>query len=136
MKKSALYALWGGLFILCAGLGFIPEPSGITARVMTALALVFFLPPAVLLYRASREREPAAIKLIRNLSLLSLALTLALILLNFLSAFFSETLGTILYYMLVIVASPMVCSGHWALSLFCWACLLMASLKQLAPNSY
>ena len=37
----------------------------------------------------------------------------------------------ILYYTLGIVTSPMIASHHWAMTLFAWACLLMASLRQL-----
>lgn len=131
MNKKVLFPLWGGLFILCAGLGFIPEPAGVLSVLMTVFSLLFFLPPAVLLYRASREKDIPALKLIRALSALSLGLTLVLIILNFLSAVGPELLGTILYYMLVIVTSPMVCSGHWAMSMFLWACLLMVSLREL-----
>ena len=124
MKKKLLYALWGGLFILCAGLGFIPEPEGTLQFILTAASVLFFLPPAMLLHRA----DAADAKLIRNLSSLSLGLTLVLLVLNFLTALRSEFLGQVLHYTLVIVSSPMICSGHWALSLFLWACLLMASL--------
>ena len=127
MKRKLLYALWGVLFILCAGLGFIPEPVPVQARIMTALALIFFLPPAWLLYRG--ERDDA--KLIRNLSALSLGLTTALLILNFFTAFRSEFLGQVMHYVLVIVTSPMICSGHWAMSMFLWACLLIASRKQI-----
>lgn len=131
MKQKTLYVLWGGLFILCAGLGFIPEPAATLQGVMTTLSLLTFLPPALLLYRASREQDRQTILLIRNLSALSLGLTLVLLILNFLSATASETLGSILYYTLVIVTSPMIASHHWALTLFAWACLLMVSLKEL-----
>ena len=124
MKKRFLYALWGALFILCAGLGFIPEPEGTLQFILTAASVLFFLPPAMLLHRA----DAADAKLIRNLSSLSLGLTLVLLVLNFLTALRSEFLGQVLHYTLVIVSSPMICSGHWALSLFLWACLLMASL--------
>ena len=129
--KKCLFALWGGLFILCAALGFIPEPGGILGGVMTAFSLLFFLPPAVLVYRGKRERAPAVLKLVRNLSALSLVLTLVLLVLNFLTILGSETLGTVLYYILVIVSSPRVCGGHWAMSLFLWACLLLVSLREL-----
>ena len=124
MNKKLLYTLWGGLFILCAGLGFIPEPEGTLQFILTAASVLFFLPPAMLLHRA----DAADAKLIRNLSSLSLGLTLVLLVLNFLTALRSEFLGQVLHYTLVIVSSPMICSGHWALSLFLWACLLMASL--------
>ena len=127
MKRKAIYALWAVLFILCAAFGFIPEPEGLTAAALTLVSVAFFVPPAMLLFRAEKHD----VLLIRNLSVLSLALTLALLIGNFLTAFSSETLGQILHYVLIIVSCPMICSGHWALSLFLWACLLVASLRQL-----
>ena len=126
MNKKLLYALWAGLFILCAGLGFIPEPEGSLQMLLTVVSLAFFLPPAWLLYRG----DVSDAKLIFNLSALSLGLTLALLVLHFLTALQSEFLGLVLHYTLVIVSCPMICSGHWAMSLFLWACLLIASRKQ------
>ena len=127
MKRKTIYALWAVLFILCAAFGFIPEPEGLTAAALTLVSVAFFVPPALLLYHAEKQD----VQLIRNLSSLSLTLTLTLLIGNFLVAFSSETLGTVLHYVLTIVSSPMICSGHWALSLFLWACLLVASLRQL-----
>lgn len=131
MKAKPIYALWAAAFILCAGLGFIPEPGENLQVVLTVLSLLFFLPPAVLLYGAAKKHDTHTLTLIRNLSALSLGLTLAALILNFLTALRSDLLGRILHYVLVIVSSPMICSGHWALSLFLWACLLMASFRQL-----
>ena len=129
MIRKLLFALWGILFSLCAGLGFIPEPEGLMATALTVVSIVSFLPPWILLYRAGKSGPAADILLIRNLSALSLGMTLAALIANFFTAFASETLGLILHYILIIVSSPMVCSGHWAMSLFLWACLLMVSLK-------
>lgn len=131
MNKVSLFTLWGFLFIICAGLGFIPEPEGALSVFMTLLSLAFFLPPAVLLYRAARKKDVQTLKLVRNLSALWLGLTLALLVANFLTALGSELLGTVLYYVLIMVTSPMICSGHWAMTMFCWACLLMVSLREL-----
>ena len=131
MNKKVLTILWGGLFIVCAGLGFIPEPEESVQILMTAVSLLFFLPPALLLYGAGKNRSRDTTLLIRNLSALSLGLTMVLLILNFLTVLSSETLGLILHYVLTIVSCPMICSGHWALSLFLWACLLVASLRQL-----
>ncbi len=131
MNQRFLFPLWGALFILCAALGFIPEPAGFSRFLLTALAVLFFLPPALLLYQASRDGNTYVLMLLRNLSALSLALTLALLVLNFLTVLRSEFLGNLLYYLLIIVSSPMACSGYWALTLFLWACLLMGSLKGL-----
>ena len=131
MNKKLLYLLWAGLFILCACCGFIPQPEGPLVLLMTICSLLFFLPPGLLLWDSGRQQDLHTIKLIRNLSALSLGLTLVLLVLNFLTVLRSEFLGSVLHYILVIVSSPMICSGHWAMSLFLWACLLMASIRQL-----
>ena len=127
MSNKLLFALWGLLFIICAGLDFMPVHSGW----MSLVSLLFFLPPAILLYRAGKQGDRAHTKLIALLSGASLVLTLVLLIGNVLSVAASEAVGTALYYLLVIVSAPMVCSGYWALSLFLWACLLSASLRQL-----
>ena len=129
MKNQYLFALWGALFILCAGLGFIPESDGALTLLRTGLSILFFLPPALLIWKARQERNRAALLLVRNLSIVSLSLSVALIIANFLTVFRSQLLGDILHGILVVVSSPMICGGHWAMSLFLWACLLIASLK-------
>ena len=131
MNKKLLYLLWAGLFILCACCGFIPQPEGKLQLFFTIGSLLFFLPPGLLLWDSGKQRDLHTLKLIRNLSALSLGLTLGLLVLNLLAATGSEFLGQVLHYTLVIVSSPMICSGHWAMSLFLWACLLTASLKQV-----
>lgn len=131
MNQKFLFTLWGGLFIVCAAMGFIPDPAGVGRILLTLLSIAFFVPPALALYQAIQAGDQPVLRLIRNLSALSLGLTLVLLVLNFLSALRSETLGDILYNILTIVSSPMVCSGCWVLSLFLWACLLMVSLKGL-----
>lgn len=130
MKKSFLLALWGGMFILCAGLGFVPAPAGAARVFLTLLAVAFFVPPALLLRTGDRDM----VKLVRNLAALSLGATGLLLALNFLMALGSETLGNALHAILTIVSSPMICSGYWALSLFLWACLLMGSFKVLSKR--
>ena len=130
MKNQYLFALWGALFILCAGLGFIPEPAGALRILLTGLSVLFFLPPAVLVWKGYREQNRRQLALVRDLSIVSLSLSVLLLIANFLSAFHSELLGNILHGVLVVVSSPMICSGHWALSLFLWACLLIGSLKK------
>ena len=129
MKSQFLYALCGALFILCAGLGFIPEPAGVLRVLLTGLSILFFLPPAVLVWKGRREKDRMALSLVRNLSIASLSLSVLLIIANFLTVFRSELLGDILHWVLVVVSSPMICSGHWAMSLFFWACLLISSAR-------
>ena len=99
----------------------MPEPAFPWA------AVLFFVPPAVLLYRGGRE----TVNLVCCLAAASLAATLVLLVGNVLSVGASEAVGTALHYLLVIVSAPMVASGYWALSLFLWACLLVAGLRKL-----
>ena len=129
MKNRFIYALWGALFILCALLGFIPEPVGGLRTLLTGLSILFFLPPALLVWKGRREEDRQTLLLVRNLSIVSLSLSVGLIIANFLTVFRSELLGDILHGVLAVVSSPMICSGHWAMSLFFWACLLISSLK-------
>ena len=131
MKDSKLYALWGVLYIFCGLLGFIREPNGFLMAVLVLLAVGFFIPGAVLLYRGYREQNPGKIKIIRNISLIWLVMTLVLLVANFLTAGAAEITGDLLYGFLVILSAPMYCGQFWIMSLFLWACLLMASLSCL-----
>ena len=131
MTKQTCFALWGGLFALCAALGFIQEPAGFMKVLLIALAVDFFIPPAILLHKATKERDIPTLRLVRNLSVASLSLTVAALLGNFLSLMAPVAVGNVLYAMLVIISSPMVCGQYWILSLFGWACVLMVSLSKL-----
>ena len=130
MKKSSLMAVWGIFYIICAGLGFIPEPEGAVRIFLTAISVLFFVPPAILLFDAFSSGDKKTIRLIRLLSALSLALTLVLLTANFLAALGASWLGTLLHILLVIGSAPMLCSNYWVLSLFLWAVLLVASCQK------
>ena len=130
MKKSSLMAVWGIFYIICAGLGFIPEPEGAVRIFLTVISVLFFVPPAILLYDAFSGRDRKTILLIRRLSALSLGVTLVLLIANFLAALTSEWLGTVLHVLLAICSAPMFCSNYWILSLFLWAVLLGSSMQK------
>ena len=129
MKKNALLGLWAGLFMVCAVLGFVPRPEGVLRWLLTALGLVFFAPPMVLLRRAKESGDRAAAVLVRNLAAGSLGLTLVLLVANVLSVLGSETLGIVLNAVLAVVSTPMFCGQIWVLSLFCWAFLMIGAGK-------
>ena len=120
MKIKLTYALWAVLFIICACLGFVDGATGFGKVLLVLSSLIFFLPGALLLYWGQRKQ-------VRIISLCSLGATLALLVANFFSVLASETVGDVLYSILVIVSSPMVCSQYWVLSMFLWACLLMST---------
>jgi hypothetical protein len=129
MKKRNLYIAWGILYGLCVGLGCIPSPTGILAGLCVSAALAFFIPPAMLLHYAIPRKQTSTVRLVGLLSISSLVLTTVLLILNFMSFRYTETAGNVLYAILILVSSPMVCAQVWLLSLFLWACLLVVSLK-------
>ena len=131
MKKHVLFALWGGLFVLCAVLGFIPAQGSALKVLMILLSVAFFVPGALLLRLSAQSNDRNTAALVRNLAIASLLLTVILIIANFFSVLGSEALGSILYSILIIVSAPMVCSGYWALSLFLWACLMIGAIQIL-----
>ena len=123
MSNMVLYAIWGGLYALCAGLGFITEPKNSTQILMTFFSLALFVPPFLLNYRAAEKKDRRTLTLVRKLSFYWLMLASVLLICNFLTVFASELLGNMMHILLIIVASPMVACGNWALAIFLWACV-------------
>ena len=131
MSNKLLYILWGVLYIICAGLGFIAAPEGVAYGLCILFSLVFFLPPAIVLRRAGKANDKKALRRMRNICLVWFICTLVMLIVNILSIGFSETGGRIVYYILILVSAPMICSQIWVISLFLWACLLAVSWKYL-----
>lgn len=132
MKKTILYGLWIFFYILCLVLGYtVPaETEGIQRAALTVLSLAFFLPPAVLLVDACRKKDRKVLVTLRWISAGSLGLTFLVLLLNVLSALWSQAVGDFLYQLLIFVSVPMVTCGSWLLSMFLWACLLFATVRK------
>ena len=128
MKKLSypiLYTLWASMFLLTAVLGLMfPEESGFGRWVLTAISVIFFLPPWMILTRAKGEGVPHHIRLIRYISLASITLTAVLLVLNLRSAGLSESMGQALNAALAVVSAPMLCSNLFVLPIFLWGCLL------------
>lgn len=129
MRKTVLHSLWAAGLILCACLGFIQERTAGVQALLTALALLSFLPPALCLYFARKRSDQKEARLIRNLSALSLGLTLLGLLLAILTAPMGGSLASAVNLFLSIVSAPMYCGSSWAVSLFFWACLLLTGAK-------
>ena len=130
MKKYILYGLWGFFYILCLVLGYtVPaETAGAQNTALIVLSVAFFVPPVILLVDAHRTQDKKGLAVLRTVSLLSLGLTFGALLLNVLSALWSQAVGDFLHQVLIFVSVPMTVSGSWLLSLFLWACLLFASI--------
>ncbi len=131
MTKRNLYIAWAVLFVITAGIGFIPSPEGLAYGGMVLFALLFFVPPTVLLTKAIHRDNQKEVKRIFFLTLTSLCLTLLFLVLNFLSVSATQTVGDILYGILTVVSAPMICGQIWVMSLFLWGCLLTASGQYL-----
>jgi len=132
MKRKILYCVWAFFYILCAALGHIENAEGAQQGAMTVLALVSFVPGVWLLVDALLKECKAGLLRVRLISGLSLGLTFVMLIANIASTTGSETLGNVLYVILIWVSSPMICSGYWALSLFLWAFLFCGTfLKKI-----
>ena len=118
MKMKKLWLIWLYLFCFCCVLGFIPEPPE-----LAMLGACFFIPGALLLIKGGKKN----VIRIRLISILSLVLTLAAIILNFSTVLMDSVWGTVCQILLGIVSTPMLCCQAWVISLFGWACLMAGS---------
>ena len=132
MKNTKkIWISWAIMYGLCTVCAFFPVSSGLMTALFLLLSLGFFVPPGILVFRAIQGKNPKILKTVRNLSLISLSVTLVTILLNFVAFSAEKAWGVALYWILILVSTPMICAQIWVVSLFCWACLLMVCLKFL-----
>ena len=125
LSYKTLYIAWAAMFVLTAALGFaFPSAMGALLAVLRLIAVLFFLPPAVILVRAKRAEERFHVLLLRWLALASIVLTAVLLVLNLLSTPWPLAIGNALYAALVVISAPLACANHYALSLFLWGTLL------------
>ena len=130
MKKWILYCIWGCMYILCVGLGFLQDPPTASKIALVIISLLFFVPGAMLLWAGIRDNDRKEILRIRIISLSSLGLTLIVFIANLMSISAPKAVGDALSELLILVSAPMVCSQYWMLSLLLWACLLSASFTR------
>ena len=133
MKKSVLYIIWGVLYCACVGFSFVGDLTAGEKAFLFAISLLFFVPPFILAFQAKKEQSRKTLLALRLISVGVLSLSLILLVLNFLSVYFSTKAGLVLYVLLVMFSAPMVCSQYWFLGLFLWASLLMVTLPKKRP---
>lgn len=124
MKTKTLWLIWLYLFAFCCILGFIPDPPEFLKALLAMAGVCFFIPGALLL----KSKEQKSVRLVRLLSICSLVLTLVTVILNFASVLMEPVWGTVLYIIMGVLSTPMLCCQVWAIGLFGWACLLAGSL--------
>ena len=126
--KGILKALWAAMFFMCALLGFVPEQEGFNRWLLFFIALLFFVPPALLLWQCRQTKDRKTLRLILFLSVASLLLTTVLMVINYLSVLLPEAVGNVVNWILVVVSTPAFCSHMWFVSLFLWAVILWCSI--------
>ena len=127
MKQKSIYILWLCLYVICFIAGLIPNPTGFGKALLILVSLGFFIPGGILLYHAHRQQDRKALLRLRIISLSSLVLTVILFVVNLLSVFSSDTVGTVLHIFLAIVSVPMLAMQYWLGSLFLWSCLFIGT---------
>ena len=131
MKKTFLYWLWGFFYLLCAFISNVESPTAAQSAALTALSLIFFLPPVILLVDAYKKKDEKTVLRLHRLSILSLSLTLLTLIANIGFSGATGVWSVVLNQLLIFASVPMICSRHYVLSMFLWACLLFATLPRL-----
>ena len=132
---AILSCAWGILSILCAALGFIANPAGGLKFALVLLGVLSFVPGAMLLAEGYRKESRKTVFAVRWISFASLILTLIFLVAFFLcAAFASETTVNVVFTILSLVSTPMMCCQYWVVSLFLWGCLLSATFLKKLPR--
>jgi len=139
LNKYILLAIWVGMFILCAVLGYLPPQEGANKWLLVIMAVLFFLPPALLVYCCWQEKDGKLLRLVRTVALVVLIATVALLVINLLSIALllvmpedtALIVGDVLYDLLILVSTPMICGQYWGIGLIGWAALLWSSILAL-----
>ena len=139
LNKYILLALWVGMFILCAVLGYLPPQEGANKWLLVFFALAFFVPPALLVYQSRKEKDGKMLRLVRTVALVVLIATVVLLIVNLMSIALmlvmpedtALVVGDVLYDLLILVSTPMVCGQYWGIGMVGWAALLWSSILVL-----
>ena len=127
-KEAVLYGIWAAMYVAAVLLSLVNHAQGVGLVLIQIYSVAFFIPGAILAVKALKEKNKTQLKRLRVISILSLALTVVLLVANFLSVGGSAQLGRILNSFLILVSAPMLICFNWAVSLFLWACLLMVTI--------
>lgn len=130
MKIQKLAVAWAFLYGITAALGFVEWSHKLFDLGKILLSLAFFVPGGLLVYQGVSRQDYRLLKIIRNICLASLISTVVVLMLNFFAVTASREVGLVLYWLLILVSAPMICSKVWILPLFGWACLLMVCLDK------
>lgn len=131
MKQKLIYLLWLFLYIVCVGLGTIYADILVLQLFQGLFALLFFVPPVLLVLEGLKEGQKKYLVQIRTISIISLALTLIFMIANIAAVYATESVGNTLNQIYILVAAPMHCLPYGFISIFLWACLVMLTFPRL-----
>lgn len=131
MKQKLIYLLWLFLYIICVGLGTIYADILVLQLFQGLFALLFFVPPVLLVLEGLKEGQKKYLVQIRTISIISLALTLIFMIANIATVYATESVGNTLNQIYILVAAPMHCLPYGFISIFLWACLVMLTFPRL-----
>lgn len=131
MKQKLIYLLWLFLYIICVGLGTIYADILVLQLFQGLFAVLFFVPPVLLVLEGLREGQKKYLVQIRTVSIISLALTLIFMIANIAAVYATESVGNTLNQIYILVAAPMHCLPYGFISIFLWACLVMLTFPRL-----
>ena len=136
MKNKPMFVIWILYYFTCVALACIPNPQGPLRGFILLVGLLFFVPGGILLARYCKAGHRKVLVFFRNLSLISLSLSVVMFLVNVLSTALSETAGDVCQALLILVSVPMsCCEDAWILSLFGWSIYLSVARFYLKNGS-
>ena len=129
-KRKVLYIAWAMLYCACFGLSFVNASIPGEKAFLTGLSVVFFIPPFWLFFLAKKENHHKTIKILRWLSIGSLALTILFFIAILFTIHSPRWLQLLITVLLRLVSVPLETSHTWALSLYFWALLMVLTLPK------
>ena len=126
-QYKTLYWAWGILYALTGvlGIAFPQVENGAGLVLMRLLTVAFFLPPWMILLKARFSGEKLHVSLIRNLSIVWLALSMVFFCAAIVSVGSTQAMGDTIHMVMSLLCAPLVCSGYYVLPMFLWATLLV-----------
>ena len=134
MKKRndlLMYIIWAVLYIGCVLLSLLDGVQGGGLVLIRIVSVLFFVPGWILAGWGVQDHNKRMLKNVRIVCLTSLILTTAALVANFLSVKATVQTGRIWNGILILVSAPLSIAPFWALSLFLWACTLMATFPRI-----
>lgn len=128
---------WLGMYLLCVALGMVQGATGAATIALMLISILFFLPPALLVYNELLSTRKRILKRIRWICVASLLLTTISLTTEFAIAYLyvggivSPVAMNISHLITLLVSAPLYCSQTYYVSIFLWACLLFSTFIRL-----